>query len=1169
MSTKLTPRQREALQQISRLAETGGVPPTIKELRLALDVSSDQSVLELLGRLEKKGYITRVAGSARGIFLTHEARLLLSGSPDSGTSAAGVTSVSKTWELTHRQISLCNKLSDIDHNLAGMYKGAIRVLQDPLNDDAIAQSAHSMRQVIDHLSRKADPPKEVLSKLSETRNTRGVPTKLRYALDPRGVEGLEKTVYDHFYDKFQVKLNAIAHHTKKVTKASYEEMLLELELFLLSYILPTQMETYEAIDQTLYGGPANSSPTHLFSIITKSVESYRYFFNKVDAEWLEFLNSNKFLRPAWEVCDYLTRTAELKPELTARILLSLDIPSDDWRSWGASISAASRLPGKLAASYTEKLLEKDFTAQPTNRLLAHLFKDLLDTLIRTEEFEAALHLADKLLEAESPVISEAVHRRRVHTALDDYDYSMVSKSLCAAPAKSVPPFIRLLVAKLGRVILFEHASGDGTDDLSSAWRPAIEDHAQNWNFGDIEESLVNAIRDLSEKAIHEAVENTSSIRLEAMIDKLLQHDPPYSIFDRIKLHLFRVFKEAFIGSIDKVLREKISDPHTWHEYARLIEEAFPLLPKAVQNEYLKLIDKAPGVKRREWLEEWRVRRLALVKDHLTPEQKKRNAALLERVAALETPDLLTTHHVGSVGPKSPITESDLALLSPEQIVGQVKTWVPKGGFFGASRSGFASVLGSVVAKEATSFSRESQRFSDETIHPVYTYHFLLGLEEGLKSGAELDWEAILRLGAGILDRARKGLLPEIKRTREEDIWETNWDGVFLQLARLVALGLDGRENGIASGFAARVWGLIEFLCEHPDPTTQYEAKYGGQNSDPFTLSLNTVRGQAFHALFLYIFWENRSSTTGRREQEHFIPEPAKQVLELHLSPTHDPSLTVRSVYGRFLPWLLSFGGKWAEQLVPLIFPDDANLRYAAWEIYLSNQLFGDVYRRLRPQYERALRDLRDGIPSRRYFSEPIQRLAEHAMIAYAYELEPPDNSFFEEFFRRSKGKQAGFAVSFGGRAYISRDAIARGERLPKRVVLERFWEWRLEESKSANELKEFGWWAKKDRFDNRWMLERLLETLKRTNGSVEGHTIVLTALRDLAGSHPRLSVEILELMVKCRTQKSYFLFAYSGEVKHILGEILRSENTTAQKLAHRLVDHMTKLGFEDFRQLYR
>lgn len=67
MSTKLTSNQKKVLELIYNYLETSGFPPTIADLKMELDVSSNQSVLNHLEALEKKECIKRKEGQARGI----------------------------------------------------------------------------------------------------------------------------------------------------------------------------------------------------------------------------------------------------------------------------------------------------------------------------------------------------------------------------------------------------------------------------------------------------------------------------------------------------------------------------------------------------------------------------------------------------------------------------------------------------------------------------------------------------------------------------------------------------------------------------------------------------------------------------------------------------------------------------------------------------------------------------------------------------------------------------------------------------------------------------------------------------------------------------------------------------------------------------------------------
>lgn len=67
---KLTPKQTEILNYLIEYAEDFGMPPTIEEIRQAMDVSSANGIRDHLRALERKGAIELVPGISRGIRFT-------------------------------------------------------------------------------------------------------------------------------------------------------------------------------------------------------------------------------------------------------------------------------------------------------------------------------------------------------------------------------------------------------------------------------------------------------------------------------------------------------------------------------------------------------------------------------------------------------------------------------------------------------------------------------------------------------------------------------------------------------------------------------------------------------------------------------------------------------------------------------------------------------------------------------------------------------------------------------------------------------------------------------------------------------------------------------------------------------------------------------------------
>ena len=84
----LTPRQRQILEFIQDAIAANGLPPTRAEIAEALGFRSANAAEEHLRALQRKGVITLVAGSARGIVLKDALREQF-GLPLIGRVAAG------------------------------------------------------------------------------------------------------------------------------------------------------------------------------------------------------------------------------------------------------------------------------------------------------------------------------------------------------------------------------------------------------------------------------------------------------------------------------------------------------------------------------------------------------------------------------------------------------------------------------------------------------------------------------------------------------------------------------------------------------------------------------------------------------------------------------------------------------------------------------------------------------------------------------------------------------------------------------------------------------------------------------------------------------------------------------------------------------------------------
>ena len=92
MKNSITKRQKELLGFIYKHIEDAGYPPTFEEMKEKLNVSSNQSIIDFLTKLEERKLIKREEGQARGMKILSagfQALGMNHGVPFAGTSSAG------------------------------------------------------------------------------------------------------------------------------------------------------------------------------------------------------------------------------------------------------------------------------------------------------------------------------------------------------------------------------------------------------------------------------------------------------------------------------------------------------------------------------------------------------------------------------------------------------------------------------------------------------------------------------------------------------------------------------------------------------------------------------------------------------------------------------------------------------------------------------------------------------------------------------------------------------------------------------------------------------------------------------------------------------------------------------------------------------------------------
>lgn len=942
-------------------------------------------------------------------------------------------------------------------------------------------------------------------------------------------------------------------------------------------------------------------------------EQYRYFFDRLkNPAWLDPLWSLGFFKrppaaardeprdtiafPPWPESRYLARMAGVAEAREQVLKIALAVPdTENVRVHEDLADVALALPAAMAVQFIPK--GKKWIVSPYQMLLPDKLGALLGHLATGGHAGEALDLAQTLLAVlPDPRTAQDVDRPgemrlspEPTARFDVWHYEQILEKhldelVDAAGLRGLSLFADLLESAIA---LSRRRSENGPpEDYSWIWRPAIEEHEQN-RRETVRTLLVSVVRDAAERLVARAPDSVRELvwLLEAR---------PWMVFHRLSLHLLRRYPDSAKALVEErfTSRELFDDSRFRHEYVLLVAEVFARVSDAARRTFLGWIDQGPDLEavRARFREErgadltgedavrygkiWRRDRLAPLREVLTGDWKRRYEELVGEVGESEHPEFAAYMQTGWVGPTSPKPADELRAMSAVAIVELLRTWAPSGDWFGPSKEGLGRELASVVEAEPERLAGEAQLFAE--INPTYVRGLVSGLTDAAKEGRPFDWAPVLGLCDWVVRQPR-----EIRERRRIDDEDPDWGWTRKAIGSLLSAGFARGAAELPFDLRDRAWTVLRTLAGDPEPTPEYEVKYGGSNMDPPTLSINTTRGEAMHAVVDYALWV-------RRYIEQLPDGPAlvasgfaampevREVLEVHLDPVNDPSLAIRAVYGQWFPWLVLLDRAWVAGQVARIFPtaaEGAQLRDAAWETYIVFCApYDNVLEVLEGEYARAVE--RFGAftrVGRRHLADPDERLAEHLMLFYGrgkLPLEPP-TGLLGRFFERAPGRIRGRAIEFIGRSL--RDN--KGDVPP--AVIRRFttlWERRIERARaapaeSADELANFGWWFVSQRFDEAWAIQRLEEALNLAN-KAESHymSTVAEALAAIAARRPREAVRCLEKLIEADSE-GWGILGSEDHARTILAAAMGSGDPEAREAATALIHRLGARGHLGFRDL--
>lgn len=950
------------------------------------------------------------------------------------------------------------------------------------------------------------------------------------------------------------------------------------------------MPSLEAIEQAL-------------ALIERRPVNRGYFFSKLESpDWIEPLVEGGYFKdpppprvngdfvsyPVWPESKYLARMAPAAPTQVAEVIRQ--IPATDNINVHEDLArAVIHLPAKSMAQWAGEEARWVQRQHQIQYPLSKVLGDVIERLVGLGRIRAAMELARSLLTIRCVVDSD--HPKSVSDSLqpggggvkapdseqaaeEDPEVSELAAAVVAGLSsrivgllssyeyrqfveRHVPTLVRRGRIKTLEMLCDVLEGAIASDNLGrydgAFGRPAIEPHGQNYG-DDVSDALIDAIRDASVQLVD------AGVALEAVVESLGRRKPP--IFRRMILHLAaeKHSRDPELAAELAVCEEHFLDERLLHEHSRLLGLVYPILDDDKRDRVMKWISDGPPFddsfagddeERRMWTIYWQRRRLAWIHPHLDEGWKEQFAQIVDEIGEPENPDF-RSYTTTWMGPTSPIDAEELGSRSAEEIARYVKSWQPSGDPMSPDPEGLARTLEAVVAEAPAEFLQAHRAFLEGPVR--YVSAVLRGLSQAVRDDVAIDWPTTIDLMSWLLAR------------RSDD---SDWRYARQDCIRLLEEGLKGDLVDIRLRKA--VWSIIDTVADDTDPDPEADSEF---TSDLASRSINTVRGNALHAVVNYSLWVYRSvMDTSEAKLGAFgmrmIPE-VRTRLERHLDPAIDPSPTIRSVYGQWFPYLVLLDDAWAGQQVTTIFPDDQpELRNAAWETYLR---FGRVYNRpfelLRSQYREAV-DRVDETgghdPSTRgsiggFLGEHLVILAGRGLVAWS-----DQDALLRRFFEKAEPDDVRRAIWLIGRDLskheneIPNEALGRFQRLADELLglLEKHGRERM------GHLSRLGWWIASGRFDAEWTLDRLQRLLELA-GAAEPGFQVMDYLVEISKSNPTEAFKVLRTRLNPESPDRRLLIGREKSTMAILRAALKQPSTQrdARSVIHQLVE-AGHLGFRD------
>lgn len=866
--------------------------------------------------------------------------------------------------------------------------------------------------------------------------------------------------------------------------------------------------------------------------------------------------------PYWPEIEYVVRVANQAPHVAVDILLGLKESDNAWVR-RALFAIGAAVPASEAARLKPVLkawVASGFGWRTDPREMVNFAVNL----IAGGERMTGEWVANALFRPGANGDS-----RKPDLVLEEYWYEAGLPQVVEALGAAGLPMV------LGWLIEYEKVAGQF--DGGSFSRPSIRERRDMHR--DVEDALVDAVRDLAIAAVNASPGDTVELLL-GVNSMLTRRIAMFATTDALAdVGNGGVASPELIDVAGRLLFDPLSnDARCRVDFAELAREVARHEPSAL-DPLVEFIAVGPALSAGELRE-----RLRRDEDESDAETEARVAEFTERwehswlasVGAAALPDVLVSRlaeldeQLGVIedplrppflitswtGPNSPLTQDQMAGMSPEELLAHLETWHDLGDGWGPepSHEGQARELTTLVTTNPQSLT--GARGLVKRLRPTYLRAILRAWAAAFKATLDLDWDQVLETVHDVLVHR-----DELDFPREGGNMDDDPDFTWAKQAAVSLLADLLKKTDPPRVPAETLHQLADLLMDlAPSETAwaSYAAEDRESGMDPLMLSLNWHWPIHVRGLAVLVGYGPTASWSDR----------ARAALLAELERP-DPRGAVHAVIGESLGRLLNADQPWTKCRISDWFGDAAGID-SGQQIALSTAMAVHNYHRalfglLTPSILAALA-LPDPIADgwEHHNSTPTQRIGEWAVKALIYGhadwADPVVAAYFGTVDARGRGAALGHVAWEFMHAKTVDDSI--------RDRFADVWDARIAHAEAnpsdSPELREFHWVVRSGKFEAEWWLPRLKRSLELDAELATERYMIGKDIAKAVDVDPRVALDVTKLLLGTRQNPGLTLHEFSQHaVPMVIARALATDDDQLKVDATLLMNELGEAGHFD------